>query len=170
MVQFHGITALLTLKCIILSCRLVEEHGGAGRVLLERFFSTFIFVPDSDACLWHIQKAVHGTENFLLSERLKNVTPVSAQRQRLRRGPISLSVLPKRGHLWQTHSKTPCFQMEADKLILKLRHSYVAVWVIKHGNNLARSSIDSLLFNPLNQDCFAKDWTLTQGRDDVFIK
>lgn len=60
--------------------------------LLDRFFSAFIFVPDSDACPLHIQK-VRGTENLLLSERLKNGTPVSAQRRRLRRGPVSLLVL-----------------------------------------------------------------------------
>lgn len=55
MVQFHGITALLILKCITLNYGLVEEHGRAGRVLLKRFFPTFIFVPHSDACALHMQ-------------------------------------------------------------------------------------------------------------------
>lgn len=52
MIHFHGITALLILKCIILNYGLVEEHG---RVLLERFFPTFVFGPDPDAFPWHIQ-------------------------------------------------------------------------------------------------------------------
>lgn len=36
---------------------LVEEHGRAGRVLLENllFFPSFVFGPDSETCPLHIQ-------------------------------------------------------------------------------------------------------------------
>lgn len=34
---------------------LVEEHRRGGRVLLESFFLTFVFGPDSDTCPLHIQ-------------------------------------------------------------------------------------------------------------------
>lgn len=40
---------------MFLNYGLVEEHGIAGRVLLERFSPAFIFVPDSDACALHVQ-------------------------------------------------------------------------------------------------------------------
>lgn len=69
---------------------------------------------------------------MLLSERLKNVAPVSAHGRRLRRGPIILLVLHGRpvavevSVIWQTHSKTPCFKVEADKLMVKRRHNYIA--------------------------------------------
>lgn len=55
MMRFHGITALLILKCVILNCGLQRNMEEQEEFIREIFFfPAFSFVPNSDAHALHI--------------------------------------------------------------------------------------------------------------------
>lgn len=53
MIQFHGITALLILRCIILNYGL-QRNMKEQKEFIREIFPTFSFVPDSDGLVLHV--------------------------------------------------------------------------------------------------------------------